>query len=152
MANSTPLSQHYSGSFQFQQNKFYPNYSFSFSFRLNLSYLLPLNRSVVKLIVQNREAKVSVVPSAAALVIKALKELECDRKKTKNINHNRNISLDDVVETAKVRCPRSMAKDLNGTVKEILDACVSVGCTVNGKDPKDLQQEISDGDVEVYLD
>ena len=109
-------------------------------------------RVTVKLTVQNRQAKVSVVPSAAALVIKALKEPERDRKKTKNIKHNGNISLDDVVEIAKVMRPRSMAKDLSGTVKEILGTCVSVGCTVDGKDPKDLQQEISDGDVEVPLD
>ena len=88
----------------------------------------------------------------ATLVIKALKELECDWKKTKNIKQNGNVSLDDVVETAKVTRPRSMAKDLSGTVKEILGTCVSVGCMVNGKDPKDLQQEISDGDVEVPLD
>ncbi|KAK7817520.1 60s ribosomal protein l12-3 [Quercus suber] len=84
-------------------------------------------RVTVKLTVQNRQAKVSVVPSAAALVIKALKEPERDRKKTKNIKHNGNISLDDVVEIAKVMRPRSMAKDLSGTVKEILGTCVSVG-------------------------
>nr|GFD04766.1 60S ribosomal protein L12 [Tanacetum cinerariifolium] len=30
--------------------------------------------------------------------------------------------------------------------------CVSVGCTVDGKNPKDLQQEIADGDVEVPTD
>ena len=54
----------------------------------------------------------SVVPSAvAALVIKAVKEPEHDRKKTKNIKHNGNISLDDVIEIAKVMKPRSMAKD-----------------------------------------
>ncbi|KAL0417724.1 UNVERIFIED_CONTAM: 60S ribosomal protein L12-3 [Sesamum radiatum] len=106
----------------------------------------------VKLTVQNRQAKVTVVPSAAALVIKALKEPERDRKKTKNIKHNGNISLDDVIEIAKVMRPRSMAKDLAGTVKEILGTCVSVGCTVDGKDPKDLQQEITDGDVEVPQD
>ncbi|KAJ7975070.1 60S ribosomal protein L12 [Quillaja saponaria] len=64
--------------------------------------------------------------------------------KTKNIKHNGNISLDDVIEIAKVMSPRSMAKDLSGTVKEILGACVSVGCTVDGKDPKDLQQKIAD--------
>ncbi|CAI9762072.1 unnamed protein product [Fraxinus pennsylvanica] len=101
-------------------------------------------RVTVKLTVQNRQAKVTVVPSAAALVIKALKEPERDRKKTKNIKHNGNISLDDVIEIAKVMSPRSMAKDLSGTVKEILGTCVSVGCTVDGKDPKDLQQEITD--------
>ena len=77
---------------------------------------------MVKLTVQNRQAKVSVGPSAAAFVIKALKEPECDRKKMKNIKHNGNISLDDVIEIAKVMKPRSMAKDLNGTVKEILGA------------------------------
>ena len=37
----------------------------------------------VKLTVQNRQAKVSVVPSAAALVIKALKEPVRDRKKVR---------------------------------------------------------------------
>nr|KYP69751.1 60S ribosomal protein L12-1 [Cajanus cajan] len=73
-------------------------------------------------------------------------------KKTKNIKHNGNIALDDVVEIARVMKSRSMAKDLSGTVKEILGTCVSVGCMVDGKDPKDLQQEISDGDVEVPLE
>lgn len=92
------------------------------------------------------------MPSAAALVIKALKEPERDRKKTKNIKHTGNISLDDVIEIARVMRPRSMAKNLKGTVKEILGTCVSVGCTVDGKDPKDLQQEIEDGDVEVPED
>ncbi|KAL5063264.1 hypothetical protein RYX36_025001, partial [Vicia faba] len=48
--------------------------------------------------------------------------------------------------------PRSMAKEHGGTVKEILGTCVSVGCTVDGKDPKDLQQEINDGDVEIPLE
>lgn len=38
-------------------------------------------RITVKLTVQNRQAKISVVPSAAALVIKALKETPRDRKK-----------------------------------------------------------------------
>ena len=38
-------------------------------------------RVTVKLTVQNRQAKVSVVPSASALVIKALKEPPRDRKK-----------------------------------------------------------------------
>lgn len=38
----------------------------------------------VKLTIQNRKATVSVVPSAAALVIRALKEPSRDRKKEKN--------------------------------------------------------------------
>ena len=38
----------------------------------------------VKLVVQNRQAKVEVVPSAASLLIKALKEPPRDRKKVKH--------------------------------------------------------------------
>ncbi|KAL8543832.1 hypothetical protein ACS0TY_004400 [Phlomoides rotata] len=77
-------------------------------------------------------------PSTATLVIKALKERECKCKKTKNIKHNDNISLDDVIEIAKVMKSCSMAKDLSVTVKEILGTCVYVGFTIDGKDPKDL--------------
>ncbi|KAL0008773.1 hypothetical protein SO802_010275 [Lithocarpus litseifolius] len=77
---------------------------------------------MLKLTVQNGQAKVSVVPSATALVIKALKVPEHDRKKTKNIKHNDNILLDDVIEIAKLMKPRSLAKDLSGTMKEILGA------------------------------
>jgi large subunit ribosomal protein L12e len=40
-------------------------------------------RVTVKLIVQNRQAKVEVVPTASALVIKALKEPVRDRKKVR---------------------------------------------------------------------
>ncbi|KAL9172140.1 hypothetical protein ABFS82_03G025300 [Erythranthe guttata] len=69
-------------------------------------------RVAVKLTVQNRQAKVTVVPSATALVIKALKEPEHNRKKTKNIKHNDNIALSDVVEIAKIMRPQSMARDL----------------------------------------
>eukprot|EP00898_Chlorokybus_atmophyticus_P004578 jgi/Chlat1/5120/Chrsp33S05119 len=106
-------------------------------------------RVTVKLTVQNRVAKVSVVPSAAALIIKALKEPERDRKKVKNIKHDGNISLDEVFDIARVMRPRSMAKQFSGCVKEILGTCVSVGCTVDGEDPKDLQEKIDDGELDI---
>ncbi|CAH1270929.1 RPL12 [Branchiostoma lanceolatum] len=41
-------------------------------------------RITVQLTIQNRQAKVSVVPSASSLIIKALKEPPRDRKKQKN--------------------------------------------------------------------
>ncbi|KAK7368243.1 hypothetical protein VNO80_10267 [Phaseolus coccineus] len=93
-----------------------------------------------------------VVPSVAALVIKALKDPKRDRKKTNNIKHNGNIALVDVIEIVSVMKPHSMVKDLSRTIKEILETCVSVVCTVDGKNPKDIQQEIFDGDVEVPLE
>ncbi|PPD68038.1 hypothetical protein GOBAR_DD35083 [Gossypium barbadense] len=98
------------------------------------------------------KAKFTVVPFAAALVIKTLKELERDRKKTKNIKHNDNIGLDDIIEITKVMRPRSMVKDLKGTANEILGTCVLVGHIVVGKNLKDLLQKINDGDFNVPLE
>merc|ERR1712201_59557 len=101
----------------------------------------------VQLTVQNRQATVSVVPSAAALVIKALKEPHRDRKKVKNIKHSGNITLDDVINAARVMRPRSMSKHLSGGCKEILGTCQSVGCTVDGMAPHDVIDKINAGEM-----
>jgi len=103
----------------------------------------------VKLSIANRVATVEVVPSASALIIKALKEPPRDRKKEKNIKHHGNLTLADIVGIAKKMSHRSLAKDLKGTVKEILGTCVSVGCTIDGSTPKDLQKKIDAGEVVV---
>ena len=44
-------------------------------------------RVMCKLRVQNRQAECTVVPTAAALIIKALNEPARDRKKEKNSTH-----------------------------------------------------------------
>ncbi|CAO3592288.1 unnamed protein product [Absidia cylindrospora] len=106
-------------------------------------------RVTVQLTIQNRQAQVSVVPSASSLVIKALKEPPRDRKKEKNIKHSGNISLDDVIEIARTMRFKSFARELSGTVKEILGTAQSVGCTVDGQAPNDLCKKIDAGEVEV---
>ncbi|KAE8743540.1 hypothetical protein FOCC_FOCC010865 [Frankliniella occidentalis] len=103
----------------------------------------------VCLTIQNRQAAISVVPSAASLVIKALKEPPRDRKKVKNVKHSGNITFEDVITIAKTMRPRSMSRKLEGTVKEILGTCQSVGCTIDGKAPHDVIDEINDGGIEV---
>ena len=94
------------------------------------------------------QATVSVVPSAAALIIKALKEPPRDRKKVKNVKHNGNITMDDIYEAARIMRPRSMAREFSGVCKEILGTAQSVGCTVDGQDPHDIIDSINDGSHE----
>uniref|UniRef100_T1JPD3 Large ribosomal subunit protein uL11 n=1 Tax=Strigamia maritima TaxID=126957 RepID=T1JPD3_STRMM len=122
----------------------------------------------VKLTIQNRQAQIEVVPSAASLIIKALKEAPRDRKKQKivisidnlckneefgfKIKHNGNISFDDVIAIAKQMKNRSMARKLEGTVKEILGTCQSVGNTVDGSAPHDLIDKINNKELEVPED
>jgi large subunit ribosomal protein L12e len=77
-------------------------------------------RITVKLTIQNRQAKIDVVPSASSLIIKALKEPHRDKKKVKNIKHDGNVSFDEIISIARQMRPRSMANALVGTVKEML--------------------------------
>lgn len=43
---------------------------------------------------------------------------------------------------------KSLAKELKGTVKEILGTAFSVGCQVDGRSPKDISDDIESGDIE----
>jgi len=105
----------------------------------------------VRLTIQNRQAAVSVVPSASSLVIKALKEPPRDRKKEKNIKHTKSIPLDEIIEIARKMRFKSMAKDLKGTVKEILGTAFSTGCQVDGRSPKAITDDIESGEIESML-
>jgi len=108
-------------------------------------------RVTVRLTIQNRQAAVSVVPSASSLVIKALKEPPRDRKKEKNIKHTKSIPLDEIIEIARTMRFKSMAKDLKGTVKEILGTAFSTGCQVDGRSPKAITDDIESGEIESML-
>lgn len=46
---------------------------------------------------------------------------------------------------------KSLARELKGTVKEILGTCYSVGCQVDGRSPKDVSDDIESGEVESML-
>jgi large subunit ribosomal protein L12e len=106
-------------------------------------------RVTVKLTIQNRQAAVSVVPSASSLVIKALKEPPRDRKKEKNIKHTKSIPLDEIINIARTMRFKSMSKDLKGTVKEILGTAFSTGCQVDGRSPKAISDDIESGEIEI---
>ncbi|VCX40708.1 unnamed protein product [Gulo gulo] len=68
---------------------------------------------------QNRQTQTEKIPSVLALIIKALKELSRDRKK-KNIKHNGNITFDEIINIAQQMLHGSLARELSGTIKEIL--------------------------------
>merc|ERR1711993_97209 len=102
----------------------------------------------VQLTVQNRQAQIAVCPSAAAMIIKALKEPHRDRKKVKNIKHNGNITIDDIYHAARVLRPRSNSVNFTGVVREILGAAQSVGCTIDHQTPQDWLEQIASGEFQ----
>jgi large subunit ribosomal protein L12e len=102
-------------------------------------------RITAKLTIQNRQAVAEIVPNAASLIIKELKEPLRDRKKTKNIKHSGNITRDQIIHVARSMRHKSQAKSLKGTIKEVLGTAFSVGCTVDGKSARDVQADVDSG-------
>jgi len=58
------------------------------------------------------------------------------------------LSMDQVTRIAKIKRPELLSPNLKSAAKEILGTCVSLGVTVEGKDPRDIQKEIDAGSYE----
>jgi large subunit ribosomal protein L11 len=56
--------------------------------------------------------------------------------------------MDQVVRIAKIKRSELLAQTLKSAAKEVLGSCVSMGVTVEGKDPREVQKEIDEGKYE----
>ncbi|EJW01858.1 hypothetical protein EDEG_03657 [Edhazardia aedis USNM 41457] len=103
----------------------------------------------VKLSIKDRKATVEVTPSTATLIIKALREPVRDRKKEKNVLHSGSLKMTDIIEIARKKLPDSQCKTLRSVVKCVLGTCLSVGCKVDGKNPKEVIKEINEALIKI---
>lgn len=91
-----------------------------------------------------KEFEVEVgVPTTTALIVKELKLEKCSsNSKAEKVG---DLSIEAAIKIAKTRYPLSVARSLKSCLKEILGTCVSIGVTVAGKDPREVQKEVSAG-------
>jgi large subunit ribosomal protein L11 len=82
-------------------------------------------------------------PTTSALIVKELKiEKGSATAKTQKAG---NMTLDQAVRIAQMKIPGSYSRSLKSAVKEVIGTCVSMGITVEGKEPKDVIAEIEKG-------
>lgn len=55
------------------------------------------------------------------------------------------LSVKQAKEIAEMKEENLLGKNLKKKTKEIIGTCVSMGITVDGKDPRDVQEEMDDG-------
>lgn len=55
------------------------------------------------------------------------------------------LSMESVVKIAKMKSDKLMANTLERAVRTVLGTCVSLGVTVEGKDPREAQREVLEG-------
>ena len=108
-------------------------------------------RVPIQLDCQNREAKVTIKPTAAALIIKDMGNYQRDRKKAKLVNRSGNITFQQVKNIAKFMESenRSQAKTYMGTVTQVLGTCLAIGSTVDGKSAKVVTQMVKSGELKL---
>jgi large subunit ribosomal protein L11 len=96
---------------------------------------------------EDKTFEVSVgTPTASALIVSELKiEKGSGTPNTVKVG---NLSVEQLVRIAKIKSPQLLAPNIKLATKELLGTCVSMGVTVEGKDPREVQKEIDAGNYE----
>ncbi|MCD6445961.1 50S ribosomal protein L11 [Candidatus Bathyarchaeota archaeon] len=93
---------------------------------------------------ETKEFEVEVgTPTTSALIVSELKIEKGSA--TPNTQKVGNLTLEQVLKIAKLKRPELLSKTLKAAAKEVLGSCVSMGVTVEGKDPREVQKEIDEG-------
>jgi len=100
---------------------------------------------------ETKQFEVSVgTPTTSALIVSELKiEKGSGSPQAQKVG---NLSMEQVVRIAKVKRAELLSASLKASMKEILGTCVSMGVTVEGKEPKEVQMEIDEGKHDQLLE
>ncbi len=85
-------------------------------------------------------------PTASALIVAELKiEKGSGTPNTVKVG---DLSMEQIVRIAKIKAPQLLATNTKDATKELLGTCVSLGVTVEGKDPREVQKEVESGNYD----
>lgn len=97
--------------------------------------------------VETKTFEVTVgTPTSSALIVSELKIEKGSG--TPNTTKVGNLNIEQVIRIAKIKRPELLSTTLKDAAKEILGTCVSMGVTVQGKDPREVQKEIDAGNYD----
>lgn len=93
---------------------------------------------------ENKTFEVAIgTPTTSALIVSELKIAKGSG--TPNTQKVGNLSMKQILRIAKIKRQKLLAKNLEAATKEILGSCVSMGVTVENKDPREVQKDIDKG-------
>ncbi|MCW4001057.1 MAG: 50S ribosomal protein L11 [Candidatus Bathyarchaeota archaeon] len=85
-------------------------------------------------------------PTSSALIVAELKIEKGSG--TPNTVKAGDLTMEQILKIAKIKSPQLLASNIKDAAKELLGTCVSIGVTVEGKDPRDVQKEIDAGNYD----
>lgn len=104
----------------------------------------------VKIIIdaKSKNFEISVgMPMTSALILKQI-GAEKGSGKQKEAKAG-NLTMEQIKKIADMKKDSLQGKSLKARIKEIIGTCISLGVTVEGKDPKLIIKEIEDGKLQV---
>ena len=99
---------------------------------------------------ETKEFEVTVgTPTTSALIVSELKiEKGSGTPKTQKVG---NLTMEQVVRIARMKQTELLSPNIKAAAKEVIGSCVSMGVTVEGKEPKEVQKEIDEGKHDAVL-
>lgn len=97
--------------------------------------------------VETKGFEVSVgVPTTAALIVKEMGiEKGSGDPRSEKVG---DLSMVQVVSIAKLKREELLSNTLEGAMKEVMGTCLSMGITVDGRDPRDAQRGVDQGEYD----
>jgi len=89
------------------------------------------------------------VPTTSALLVKELGITKGSG--TPNTQKAGNLTFEQLIHVTKLKRDELIAKCFKDAVKEVVGSCVSVGLTIDGKEPKEVQKEIDQGSYDKFF-
>jgi large subunit ribosomal protein L11 len=78
-----------------------------------------------------------------------LKELGAEKGSGAPSTHKiGNLTVDQAIKVAKMKQDNLLGKELKQKTKEVIGTCVSLGVTVEGKKPQEIQKAIDEGEFD----
>ena len=103
----------------------------------------------VKVIIntKTKEFEIKVgTPPASSLI---LHELGVEKGSGSPSTHKiGNLSIDQAIKIAKMKYDNLLGSEIKQKTKEIIGTCITLGVNVEGKNPKQIQKAIEDGDYD----
>ena len=107
---------------------------------------VPVTLVVIDAATKKYEIKVGIPPTSA--LIKKEIGIETGAAKRKEAVAG-NATIEQINKVARMKMDSMMANSLTAAVLEVIGTCVSLGITIDGKDPKEAQMLIKKGEIKI---
>ncbi len=107
---------------------------------------VPVTVTIVDADTKKYEIQIGIPPTSA-LIKKELKIEKGSGNRKETIAGN--ATVEQLKTVARAKMDKMLANDMKSAVLEVIGTCVSLGITVEGKDPIEFQRLIKKGEIEI---